>query len=91
MGKPRSPERLERILAGILSVDNRPLLPRIALPTLVIGGEDDRLIGAQIQREMAQLIPTSRLKLYPGYGHGNDQENPDYAVQVERFAAQLYQ
>jgi pimeloyl-ACP methyl ester carboxylesterase len=67
-----------------------PILPSINPPTMVIGGEDDRIIGAQIQREMAQLIPNSRLKLYPGYGHGNDQENPDYRVQVERFTKEVY-
>ena len=82
---PRYPERLERILEGLLDLDNRPILPDIERPTLVIGGEEDRVIPAYIQHEMAELIPNSRLKLYPGYGHGNDQENPDHERQVDAF------
>ncbi len=39
-------------------------------------GEEDRVIDASVQQEMAQLIPHSRLKLYPGYGHGNSFANP---------------
>jgi pimeloyl-ACP methyl ester carboxylesterase len=83
--RPRYPERLERILEGLLDLDNRPILPGIGHPALVIGGEEDRVIPAYVQREMAELIPNGRLKLYPGYGHGNDQENPDYERQVDAF------
>ena len=82
---PRYPERLERILEGLLDLDNRPILPGIECPTLVIGGEEDRVIPAYIQCEMAEMIPNSHLKIYPGYGHGNDQENPDYERQVKAF------
>ncbi len=47
------------------------------------------MIPAGIQREMASLIPSSRLELYPGYGHGNDQENPDYERQFRAFVGGL--
>ncbi len=86
---PRYPERLERILEGLLDLNNRPILPSIECPVLVIGGEDDKVIPAYIQREMAELIPNSRLKLYPGYGHANDQENPDYERQVRIFVGSI--
>ncbi len=86
---PRYPERMERILEGLLGLDNRSVLPGIQSPALVIGGEEDRVIPAYVQREMAELIPNSRLKLYPGYGHGNDQENPDYNRQVDAFVRSL--
>jgi pimeloyl-ACP methyl ester carboxylesterase len=82
---PRYPERLARIFEELLDLDNRPILPDIDHPVLVIGGDDDRVIPAHIQREMADLIPNSHLILYPGYGHGNDQENPDYERQVDAF------
>jgi hypothetical protein len=36
------------------------------------------------------LILGSQLMLYPGYGHGNDQENPDYEIQVTRFIGQVW-
>jgi pimeloyl-ACP methyl ester carboxylesterase len=89
LGGPRDPERLERVLEPLLTLDNRPILPRITCPALVIGGADDKVIPAEVQREMAELIPDSRLKLYPGYGHGNDQENTQYNVEVERFAREV--
>ncbi len=82
---PRYPERFERLVAPLLYLDNTSILPRIACPTLVIGGEEDRVIDASVQREMAELIPNSQLKLYPGYGHGNSFENPEYSREVERF------
>ena len=28
--------------------------------------------------------------LYSGYGHGNDQGNPDYNVQVDRLVRRVY-
>ena len=89
LSRPRHPERMKRIFEGLLVLDNRFILPRIRYPALVIVGEDDRVIPADVQREMAALIPESRLILYPGYGHGNDQENPDYARQVDLFVSNL--
>ena len=76
----------------MLEVGLEPTLPggnRISPPALVIGGEDDRVIPADVQREMAALIPKRMLILYPGYGHGNDQEYPDYARQVDLFVGTL--
>ena len=87
--KPRYPERVERLVAPLLSQDNRSILPTIGCPTLVIGGEEDRVIDASVQREMARLIPNSRLKIYPGYGHGNSFVNPDYPREVERFLREV--
>ncbi len=82
---PSDPTRLPRIFGVLLDLDNRSILPRITCPTLVIGGADDRVVPAEIQQEMADLIPGSQILLYPGYGHGNDQENPDYEVQARAF------
>ena len=85
MPPPRYPARMSRVLQDLFYLDNRSILPQIACPTLVIGGADDRIIPAEVQRNMAESITDSRIKLYPGYGHGNDQGNPDYNVQVDRF------
>lgn len=82
----KNPQRLRRVLEGLLDVDQREVLPRITCPTLVIGGEDDHVIPAYIQREMAASIPDSTLRLYPGYGHGHDQENPEYLPQLTAFS-----
>jgi pimeloyl-ACP methyl ester carboxylesterase len=82
---PKYPERLKHMLSQLLDFDNTPILPHIGCPTLVSGGEDDRIIPAEIQREMAQLIPQAELQLYPGFGHGNDQENPAYRPALDAF------
>jgi 3-oxoadipate enol-lactonase len=79
------PTRLKNILAGLIGLDHRELLPRIACPALVIAGAEDRFIPTKLQHEMAALIPDSRLVLCAGYGHHNDTENPAYQEHVDRF------
>jgi len=81
----RDPERLKNILLELLDVDHRALVQRITCPTLVIGGEDDRMVPAQVQRQMAQRIANHVLEICPGYGHFNDMENPIYQQLVDRF------
>ena len=59
-----------RQLAAILaSPDRSPLLSRISVPTLVIHGVADPLIGVSGGRALATLIPEARLLTYPGMGH----------------------
>ncbi len=83
---PRDPTRIRHVLQELLDFDNRPLLPAIACPTLVTGGTEDQIVPAEIQTEMAGLIPNSQLELYDGYGHANDQENPAYERDVFAFS-----
>jgi pimeloyl-ACP methyl ester carboxylesterase len=85
---PRSPERFEHLLTPLLDLDQRDLVARIICPTLVVGGEDDRTVPSEVQRDMAGRIPQAQLKLYPGFGHFNDMENPEYQPLVTRFAQQ---
>jgi hypothetical protein len=65
MPGPRYPERLERLFAALMHLDNLAILPQIRCPPLVVGGQDDRVIDPSIQREMAALIPHSQLKAPP--------------------------
>lgn len=83
--KPKNPNRVVWMLEALLDLDNRAILPQIIQPTLVIAGAEDPLCTADLQREMAALIPHSRLVLCPGYRHGNDVENPAYARYFEEF------
>jgi pimeloyl-ACP methyl ester carboxylesterase len=86
---PPDPERLTRILAELFNLDQRSLTPRIVCPTLVIGGAEDRVVPPDVQREMAERIPTSRIELCTGYGHFNDMENPAYPQHIAEFAADV--
>ncbi len=89
--RPRDGKRLSRVFEGLLAIDNRPILPHIVCPTLVIGGEEDRIFSARLQREMAALIPNSRLILYPGHGHLLNRRQSDYAREVDAFGRAVWQ
>ena len=88
-GKGTYPERLQSMLSGLLELDHRSLLPDIEVPALVLGGQADRVVPAEIQREMADLITSCRIKLFPEFGHGNDLENPAYEEEVQHFLHRL--
>ncbi|MHB1294608.1 MAG: alpha/beta fold hydrolase [Anaerolineae bacterium] len=90
VGRPRHPERVIYVLRELLDMDQSALLPRITMPTLVVGGRDDKVIPAEIMREMARQIPECRMRLYYGYGHGNDLENPAYPQDVDLLAQAVF-
>jgi pimeloyl-ACP methyl ester carboxylesterase len=87
--RPKHPERIVNLLTELLNFNNCAVLPQIICPTLVSGGEDDRVVPAEIQREMAALIPNAEIQLFPGYGHGNDQENPAYLPALDSFVEKV--
>lgn len=68
-------ERVGRIayerqqMAAITRPDCRDLLPAIAIPTLVIGGLQDRVTPPALQEEIAAGIPGARLMLLENCGH----------------------
>jgi len=55
----------------------------------VIGGREDRIISSDLQREMARLIPNSRLVLYEGYGHAAPLEHPHAERVTRQFMEEL--
>lgn len=66
--------------------DSRPLLPSIHVPTLVLAGEEDKLVPLAETKEMAEAIPNARLELISGAGHLANLENPRaFNVLLETF------
>ncbi|RZU51870.1 pimeloyl-ACP methyl ester carboxylesterase [Krasilnikovia cinnamomea] len=73
-------------LRGLVSSFVRAYLPgdnslwrlaaRIAAPTLVIGGLDDRLVDPRVPAQVARMIPDGRLLMLPGVGHVAQMEVP---------------
>jgi 3-oxoadipate enol-lactonase len=55
--------------AAIMGHDTYELLPKIALPTLVIAGDNDRLIPVENSRVLASRIPKAELVILKGPGH----------------------
>ena len=49
--------------------DMRPLLPSLAMPTLVITGEQDFITGPACGAELAEGIPEAETIVLPGVGH----------------------
>jgi pimeloyl-ACP methyl ester carboxylesterase len=60
-------------------------LPAIGARTLIVAGGRDRYYGEQLLRETAQLIPDSRLEIYPRDGHVSVMSNPGVIRQVLQF------
>ncbi|MGH8500980.1 MAG: alpha/beta fold hydrolase [Gammaproteobacteria bacterium] len=64
--------------------DSRPLLPRIACPTLVLCGRQDALTPPEIASEMADGIHNSRLVIVEQCGHLSAIEQPEQVTRAMR-------
>ncbi|MGI5914968.1 MAG: alpha/beta fold hydrolase [Anaerolineae bacterium] len=87
--QPYARTRMTRLIQELLRADARSILPYITCPALVIGGEDDRIVPAEAQREMAATLRNARLVLSPGCGHDSDRGNPIYEREVDRFVDEV--
>lgn len=85
VGKPKSYSRFLANANAILAFDVYDQLERIACPTLIIAGEEDRIVGVQASYELHEGIPQSQLYVYPGLGHAAYEEAPDFNERVFRF------
>jgi 3-oxoadipate enol-lactonase len=74
----------------LVSFDRRAELERIAVPTLLIAGEEDTNAPLKTMTRMAETIPGARLQVLRGIGHLAPLECPDrYADIVRSFLAGL--
>jgi pimeloyl-ACP methyl ester carboxylesterase len=77
-------------LKGILADDFSTELCRIAVPTLVIWGDEDTVLPREDQEALSRLINGSRLIVYPGAGHVFYWEEPArVAVDLAAFTIEL--
>lgn len=58
-------------------MDTRDPLPRIAVPTLVMWGDDDRRSPIHVAEQLAGAIPKAELAIIPHAGHLSNMEQPD--------------
>jgi pimeloyl-ACP methyl ester carboxylesterase len=70
------PESLRHQLLVMAETDLRDLLPRIAVPTLLIWGEQDVRSPLGVARQFEQAIPTATLIVIPECGHVSNLERP---------------
>jgi pimeloyl-ACP methyl ester carboxylesterase len=71
------PESMRTALDVMAEADQRDLLPRIAVPTLLIWGELDGRSPTSVAREFDEAIPDTKLVLIPECGHVSNLERPD--------------
>lgn len=83
--KPKSLNNFILQAKACIAHDSSALIQNIQCPVLVIGGDDDKVVGASSSREIAQLINGSRLMIYHGYGHSTYEEAKDFNQQVIKF------
>jgi pimeloyl-ACP methyl ester carboxylesterase len=60
-------------------------LDKIKCNTLVIGVDNDKVVGVNTSEEIAEKIESSRLVIYKGFGHGVYEEAKDFNSQVLEF------
>lgn len=88
MGKVTKPKSYDRFLVqarACRSHDCYDRLGQIQAPTFVIGGEQDRCLGGDASREIAERIPGAKMKMYPQWGHGLYEEAEDFYDTVLSF------
>ena len=85
IGRPKDYERFLIQLHSCLEHDAYDDLERIKCPTLVIGGDRDRIVGADAAAELAGRIPNSELFIYEGLGHGLYEEAKDFISRIRSF------
>jgi len=71
------PESLGTQVHVMAETDQRDLLPRIAVPTLLIWGELDARSPLEVARQLERAIPYARLVVLPGAGHISNLEQPE--------------
>ncbi len=73
---------------GMKGFDVTADLKKIACPVLVIGSEDDAVLGADASRRIAENLDPQTghvLYLYDGYGHAAYDTAPDYRERLRDF------
>jgi pimeloyl-ACP methyl ester carboxylesterase len=74
---------------GINAIDKLHLAA--GLPTLIVWGEDDRMIPSEHGAAAAELVPDCRFELIPGAGHYPHEDSPDlFAGLVADFVASTH-
>jgi pimeloyl-ACP methyl ester carboxylesterase len=71
------PESMRHTFEAIAAADLSGFLPRIAVPTLLIWGEQDVRSPLRVACEFHAAIPDSQLVVIPGAGHMSNMERPD--------------
>ncbi len=93
MAKTVTDEELARfviIAEGLKGFDVLDDLHKIKCPVLLIGSEDDNVLGAETTKQIAEKLEGHRVFeyfMYDGYGHAAYDMAPDYKDRMQAFLA----
>jgi non-heme chloroperoxidase len=81
------PARVWReMFAALLEHNDTAELARISVPTLMIWGDEDPLVGREMQEQLAEQLSAGELVIYSGVGHTPRWEEPSrFAADVAAF------
>lgn len=85
VGKPKSFDRFLFQATSCVHHNAYSELDKIVCPTLVIGGECDKIVGTASSIELAEKIKNSELFVYKDYGHATYEEAGDFNDRVLQF------
>ena len=71
------PESMRTALEVMAEADLREVLPRIAVPTLLLWGEHDARSPLAVARDFQVAIPDGELVVIPDAGHMSNLERPE--------------
>jgi pimeloyl-ACP methyl ester carboxylesterase len=77
MAADARPESMRTALSVMAEADQRDLLPRIAVPTLLVWGEQDARSPLSVARHFEEAIPDTKLVVIPDCGHVSNLERPE--------------
>jgi 3-oxoadipate enol-lactonase len=77
-------------LSAITHHDTSTRLGQLGMPTLVVHGTEDRIIPVENGRKVAELIPSSRLEIWPDIGHLFFWELPKRSAELVRAHALVH-
>lgn len=85
IGKPETYDRFLINVQAIMHFDASDVLNRIMCPTLIIGGENDQIVGSRASCILHEAIAGSQLYMYSAYGHAAYEEAEDFNSRIYRF------
>lgn len=84
------PETYRKAVHLLTTFDRRADLPKIAVPTLLVAGSEDKTAPPAIMASMQRKIPGSELVILEGCGHLGPMDQPsEFNAALERFLSKM--
>jgi pimeloyl-ACP methyl ester carboxylesterase len=84
LSKPKNEARFIRLAKACLTCDTYESLGNIACPTLVLGGEDDKIVTGAASLEITEKLGCD-VHMYAGLGHSAYEEATDFNLRIKNF------